>query len=286
MTGEKPVGADAWERELDRARVFYDENSHVGPNEWYNSPLNVANCAQRGQVDAALLRLLGKHGVHDVTGARVADFGCGAGGRLQWLADLGADRCRQYGVDLSADRIEMAKSRLPFATFEVGSAHRTTLEDESCDIVTQFCVFSSILDPDLRRAVAEEMDRVLAPGGHVLWQDMRPPGILLRLVYALRRLVWWVLRGRSRKEPLRSPESPYLLLSREVVTSLFPGYAVDGGPAGVSRDVAPVRGRWSAVASAVADLIPALRIYNVFILAKPAGKPSVPGARAGSAHRR
>jgi hypothetical protein len=39
--------------------------------------------------------------------------------------------------------------------------------------VTQFTVFTSILDPALKRAIAREMLRVLRPGGAILWFDFR-----------------------------------------------------------------------------------------------------------------
>jgi len=44
-------------------------------------------------------------------------------------------------------------------------------EDASFDVVTQFTVFSSILDPDLKEQVAQEMIRVTKPGGYILWFD-------------------------------------------------------------------------------------------------------------------
>jgi ubiquinone/menaquinone biosynthesis C-methylase UbiE len=46
---------------------------------------------------------------------------------------------------------------------------------EACafDIVSQFTVFSSILDDAVQRNVAAEMNRVLKPGGLILWYDMK-----------------------------------------------------------------------------------------------------------------
>lgn len=279
---EHVLVADKRRQELDRASSFYEETSTQRPGDWYNSPFNPASCAQRHQVDMAVLRLLSTHGVRDLKEAKAADFGCGVGLRLQWLADLGANHRNLYGVDLSDERIQAARLRLPFAALEVGSADETSLGTESRDIVAQFCLFSSILDEGLREAVAAEMDRVLVPGGHILWQDVRPPSLPLRAIYGVRRVLWWLLRGRSRGESLRSPGDSYVLLSRAAVRSLFPGYGIDGGPAGVSRDIVPVRGRWSAVASAVADLLPPLRIYCVFMLTKPRGSPTAHGTVVAS----
>jgi ubiquinone/menaquinone biosynthesis C-methylase UbiE len=55
----------------------------------------------------------------------------------------------------------------------VGSASQLPWPDQSFDLVSQFTVFTSILDPALKQAIAAEMLRVLKPGGAVLWFDFR-----------------------------------------------------------------------------------------------------------------
>src|SRR5690606_16237729 len=61
-----------------------------------------------------------------------------------------------------------------------------------------FTVFSSIPDPSIRRNLADEIRRVLRPGGAVLWYDMRLP----------------------------SPNRSVRPLGRSDVAELFPGMAV------------------------------------------------------------
>lgn len=43
--------------------------------------------------------------------------------------------------------------------------------DESFDLALQFTAFSSVLDPEIKRDMAEAMLRVLKPDGGVLWYD-------------------------------------------------------------------------------------------------------------------
>src|SRR5205814_1459771 len=43
------------------------------------------------------------------------------------------------------------------------------------DLVVQFTVFTSILDRDMRTATADEMKRVTAPDGAIVWYDFRYP---------------------------------------------------------------------------------------------------------------
>jgi ubiquinone/menaquinone biosynthesis C-methylase UbiE len=45
----------------------------------------------------------------------------------------------------------------------------------SVDLVSTLTAFSSISTPRVRLAVAQEIDRVLRPGGFVLWYDLRIP---------------------------------------------------------------------------------------------------------------
>ena len=44
-------------------------------------------------------------------------------------------------------------------------------KDESFDLALQFTAFSSVLDPEIKRDMAEAMLRVLKPDGGVLWYD-------------------------------------------------------------------------------------------------------------------
>ena len=88
---------------------------------------------------------------------------------IQW----GAEPWRLAGVDLIPERIGQARRRIPQADLRLGSAQKLPWADESFDLVSQFTVFTSILDPLLKQAIAEEMLRVLRPGGAILWFDFR-----------------------------------------------------------------------------------------------------------------
>lgn len=102
---------------------------------------------------------------------RVLDYGCGNGRWMgRWLA-WGANPGGLHGVDVRKDAIATAKESFPSLDFEVLNGPRLPYRDDYFDVVTINLVFSSILEIDLRTAAAQEVSRVLRPGGLLLWHD-------------------------------------------------------------------------------------------------------------------
>jgi SAM-dependent methyltransferase len=123
----------------------------------------------------AVVQTLLKNNLPDLTGIRVLEIGCGSGGILPYLQELGAAPGNLFGIDLQEERVATAQSRYPDMQFQVADATQIPFEDDSFHLVVAFTVFSSILDPVLRKQVASEIQRVLVRPGLVLWYDMRWP---------------------------------------------------------------------------------------------------------------
>jgi len=105
---------------------------------------------------------------------QVLDIGCGTGGFLRFLINMGIPPNHLYGLDLMFNRIKIATQRSSkHSSFCVGNGNALPYPTSKFDLVSQFTVFSSILDCRMRRHVAGEMVRVLKVGGYVLWYDMR-----------------------------------------------------------------------------------------------------------------
>lgn len=150
----------------------YDRRLRELPADYYawNKPANLLlhQHALRGCIS-----MLHHASMFPLCGRRIVDIGCGDGTWLTEFVQWGADPTALCGIDLRAERVDRARLRIPQADLQTGSASDLPWPDEFFDLVSQFTVFTSILDPALKRAVAREMLRVLRPGGAILWFDFR-----------------------------------------------------------------------------------------------------------------
>lgn len=107
--------------------------------------------------------------------AVVIDLGCGDGNVAITLDAAGIRPTRYVGVDLLPERVRYAAEEVPWGEFHVASADDVPLPDRSADAVVAMTLLSSIIEPSLRRSVADEITRLLRPGGRLLIYDLRYP---------------------------------------------------------------------------------------------------------------
>ena len=119
----------------------------------------------------AVLRMLRREGMWPPVDKDILEVGCGNGGVLLELLSYGADPHRLHGTDLLAERVAAARERLPHLPISASSGTALPYPDDSFDLVLQFTVFSSILDRTICYTVANEISRVVRPGGAILWYD-------------------------------------------------------------------------------------------------------------------
>ncbi len=123
------------------------------------------------------LRLLRQAGFEPLDRFDILEAGCGEGSVLLDLLRWGANPARLHGCDLLPDRVAQARRRLSAAvTLAVADAGALPYPSAHFDLVLQFTVLTSVLDEGLRRRIAQEMWRVLRPGGAVLSYDFRFQG--------------------------------------------------------------------------------------------------------------
>jgi SAM-dependent methyltransferase len=208
----------------------------------------------------SLLRGLRRSG-GEIEGARVLDIGCGSGYFLHRLIEFGA--AEGTGVDLMPDRVESARRRYPDLRFIEGNAAQMPFQDGAFDLVTQFTCLSSVLDPDLRAAMAAEMWRVLRPGGLILSYDMRPEPWPLRVKR-------WSLDHAPRSRASNGTQTPTTPISSHELRRLFPSARLESRTAGLDFDICAIA-RWSYTAGHLLARVSLLRAHTMAVLAKPDG---------------
>src|SRR5690242_10001964 len=151
-------------------RVFggYEQRGFT-KSKW--SSANDGNQVMLRERGRQLGRLLSQNGLLPLTSRRILDLGCGTGEVLAGFQQWGAGPENLFGVDLLAERVEMAARQFPLLTFLQANAEDLPFSDGLFDIVGLFTVFSSILDANMARNITLEIGRVLASNGVIIWYD-------------------------------------------------------------------------------------------------------------------
>ena len=160
------------EAEAKRILAEYERREREIGRDYY-SLTRPANLFVRHGQQRALLDALVRSALLPLNRRRILEVGCGLGKWLSVFEEFGARREQLSGIDLDAARIDETRTRFPHADLQVGDATQLPWADGVFDIVFQSLVFTSILDPNVRSAIAAEMLRVLAHDGVILWYDFR-----------------------------------------------------------------------------------------------------------------
>ena len=104
---------------------------------------------------------------------KILDVGCGAGFSLLRLLTYGLEPERLYGIDISEDRIARGRKRFPALNLTHGDATRMDYASDSFDLAMESTMFIQLTDESISQEIANEMLRVVKPGGYLMLTDWR-----------------------------------------------------------------------------------------------------------------
>ena len=151
--------------EVQRIRTVYDR---VPRQPGIDVP---GKCAVHER-EERIVRFFSQRGLRSLEGLKIMDVGCGAAALLRRLFDWGAEPQNCFGIDVLSNLLQIGK-RLSPAKLGLVECTGTQLPfpDESFDVVFQFTVFTSVLDPGVKRTIIAEILRTLRRGGYFIWYD-------------------------------------------------------------------------------------------------------------------
>ena len=159
------------EAEGARIREAYLRRKLSVPGDRY-SVFKDENLIARQQLERETIGLLRKYGCAQLDQKRILEVGCGSGFWLRQFVQWGARPHNMFGVDLLPESIARGRELCPNGiNLQCEDANSLSFERDFFDVVMQFTVFSSVLSQETQANLAKEMQRVMKPGGLILWFD-------------------------------------------------------------------------------------------------------------------
>lgn len=203
---------------------------------------NSGNRAIINQRRVSVHKLLDRRGLLPLGDRRILEVGCGSGGVLAGLRSLGARSGNLYGIDLVAEEIEVARRRDPEIHWLCGNGETLEFPSGFFALAITFTVFSSVLEARMARNLADELSRVLEPGGALLWYDFR----------------------------YDNPSNPHVRgITAEEIRHLFPGWQIDLERTTLLPPLARRLGPLTPILYPALASLPPLRSHYVGLLNKP-----------------
>jgi len=159
-------------KERERIKDVYDK--YMSDSEFLDkhSGDNFGNQSISQERYHSIRRLVNKYEIQ-ICNVKILEVGCAGGNTISTLLNLGAIEGNVHGIDIRHNRVNDARRAYPNARFTVMDAGEMDFARNSYDLVTTFALFSSIIDPQIRKDIASEIYRVLKEGGAVLYYDFR-----------------------------------------------------------------------------------------------------------------
>jgi len=236
IAGQRPESASEG-----RVREVYARRDAKIKDDRY-SILNRACLFALQSREHCLIRVLKDSGIVSLNDLRILDVGCGAGGTLRTFNRYGVPSRNLFGIDLLPDRVETCRRLCPTIDVLCGSAAALPFEDESFDLVSQFTLFDTILEKDVRRRIAGEMMRVVRKDGAIIWYDFR----------------------------VNNPRNPDVrAIGRKEIRELFPGCTIRLRSVTLAPPIARLVAPRAWLLATALEAMPFLRTHYIGLIRKP-----------------
>ena len=156
--------------EAERIKEVYRKRDLNGKSREYTK-FNPSALFIFQQREKAIIQALKSNGMIYLADKKILDVGCGTGDILRQFINYGAKPEHLHGIDLIPERIKIAKKLSPNIDFHYGNAENLPFKKQYFDIVLQFTMFTSILNIEMKRKIAEEILASLNQNGVILWYD-------------------------------------------------------------------------------------------------------------------
>lgn len=157
--------------ELSRIRAAYLRRQQSGCERRYTFS-DYAYVLHMEELKSRMAFLIATHLGPELSRKRILEVGCGTGYWLRHFIQLGAQPENLFGIDLLPEKIAQAQRLCPRGVhFECQNASRISCGNDFFDLALQATVFTSVLDSEMKKALASEIARVLKPGGYLCWYD-------------------------------------------------------------------------------------------------------------------
>jgi ubiquinone/menaquinone biosynthesis C-methylase UbiE len=149
--------------EKQRLTTIYSKRNNA-KYSYFHKNIQVSNFNKTTKISNIMKKL-------DLKNKLILDIGCGHGWSLNLFHSWGAQPKNLYGIDILDERINIAKNHHPLYNFNCVNAEKLSFDDNFFDIIHISTVFSSILDNNLKKKIAQEIQRILKPSGTIIWYD-------------------------------------------------------------------------------------------------------------------
>lgn len=221
-----------------RIRQVYAERKEPG-----GGPFDLYSLYLLQELQEALVISFREMGLTSLKDAKLLDVGCGSGGMLWRLHAFGANSKNCFGIDLLGEKLRGARRVSPQIGFVEGNAAQLPFPDGTFDLVFQFLLFTSVLDSNVRRAIASEIMRTVRPGGHFVWYDF--------------------LYSNPRNSNVRG-------VRRREIEELFSGFRLRFRRITLAPPIGRIAARLSPMLCRIFATLPVLRTHYLCIIQKPA----------------